>query len=445
MNGSAGAVLEPAPKRRRMTLDWATKMGSLASVKTATSHETEKLSLEGSGVNGNDFSSYLHTVSNCTSTSTGDEGSSGSALVTCDDLLHCSPCVALTGATSEKDALWPRIALATCTRGWAASRLREWIFWHLCQGVVLILLRWEGPMDAEQKAALKGPVDRGEVILARKVSGSQSSGFFAVMGRQVQFIHNCLSTAKEHGCDFMIHLDDDEILFPLDDGLTIADLFKQHFKGGKRCIHFKNLEAVFPFEESTERPLTRSATLFRKQRQVLYCNGKSAANLRLFADGVFCSGVHHFCKYNRSHSPASPEYGLHDHDNGCVHPDCCIVEPRAVVLHFDSPSMAEWRTKFSVRAASRLTESDDAELSIFPFKRDSIDVLRKPELKSAAGQRRRLQAVYRRWRCLPGRPTEDFHESITGDVVEQRFRARLLLVRAVRTNEHVVRTLFRRD
>merc|ERR1719362_464051 len=113
--------------------------------------------------------------------------------------------------------------------------------------------------------------------LVSKHSGSGS--FQSVMSRQVRFVHETMKTAKARGCDFLLHLDDDELLCPKEAGLSVTDLFRRHMDSSATCIHFANIEAVFPFSATTDQPFTRELTRFRKGSQVLYCNGKSAANL----------------------------------------------------------------------------------------------------------------------------------------------------------------------
>ena len=43
---------------------------------------------------------------------------------------------------------------------------------------------------------------------------SLRSGFQAVMGRQLKFVQAAIAVARKRRCHFMLHLDDDEILFP---------------------------------------------------------------------------------------------------------------------------------------------------------------------------------------------------------------------------------------
>jgi len=392
-------------KRRRVTVDWAAKLAAMVSQQGATlgdgatdaSPSQDCVIARKGGKVGGDQPCFHKMLS---------------PRVRSQDLDH--PCRFGDLLRSEDNAGGPRVAITVCMRGCPAPRLREWLFWHLSQGVCVIFLRWEGPLNKEQKAALHGPLQRGEVLLTQISTSRQSSSFQAVMSRQVKFTHSSISAARERGCDFLLHLDDDELLCPRDENSNILNVFKRHVGSSAKCIHFANLEAVFRYDQATDQPFSRPCTCFRTQAHVLYCNGKSAANLTAPGD-VFCSGVHHFCQYDRSFEPPLPEYGLHDDGSGCTHPSCCSNDDAAVVLHFDSPSFEEWQVKFRARAMSKFSEQDDEELQIFPFKKESLRTLRRAN-SSESEQRR----VYRRWRCLPGLPHDSFDPFLTGQTVAAR-------------------------
>ncbi|CAE7227091.1 avt5 [Symbiodinium natans] len=314
----------------------------------------------------------------------------------------------------------PKVALASCTRGCCPARLREWLFWHLAKGIRLFLLRWEGAMTPEQEEVIRDLRDRGRLILLESsLQGKTSSSFQRVMTRQIKFVHHAIRAARARRCDFLLHLDDDELLFSETD--SIPALLRRFLGSSKRCVHFENLEAVFPFEMQTDRPFSRQRTRFRKNFQVLYCNGKSAANLT--AGEVYASGVHHFCRHDRSFEEADPKFGLHDETAGCSHPACCIQERSAFVLHFDSPSFVEWRDKFALRAQASMSQLDEEELQQFPFKRASVEAFTK--VKKVPRQKQ----IYRHWRCLPGRKEEEFHPRITGSSLEAAFQRLLSQVR----------------
>mmetsp|Transcript_52340 Transcript_52340/g.124964 ORF Transcript_52340/g.124964 Transcript_52340/m.124964 type:complete len:433 (+) Transcript_52340:48-1346(+) len=325
----------------------------------------------------------------------------------------------------------PRVAIVTCMRACSAPRLREWLFWHIAEGACCIFIRWEGEMDNGQRQLLQGPGARPEIVLhAASTSRRMSSGFNAVMSRQIDFVHSSIDAARNRGIDFLVHLDDDELLCPKVPSHNLPEMFRAHVGAKQCCIHFQNLEAVFQFASSTMRPFSRPETVFRKGKQVLYCNGKSAANLT--AQGkVFCSGVHKFCKFDRTFAEENPgKFGLHDDGAGCSHPQCCRAGA-GYVLHFDSPSLEEWKSKFSARASARLTKDDHEEMGLFPFKEESVRAIRENALARANGTepQESLEGVYRRWRCKPGREQEDFSDFSGSQVLERfhRQRSRLLL------------------
>merc|ERR1712062_192605 len=100
-------------------------------------------------------------------------------------------------------------------------------------------------------------------------------------------------------------------------------------------------------------------------------------------------------------------------------PSCCSIDDNALVLHLDSPSFEEWRTKFSARATSHLNKDDAEEMQTFPFKKESVHSMRCPD---NIGEQER---VYRHWRCLPCMVDSEFDTNITGQTVVTRFQRQL--------------------
>ncbi|CAE7208548.1 zmpB, partial [Symbiodinium necroappetens] len=127
----------------------------------------------------------------------------------------------------------PKVALASCTRGCRPARLREWLFWHLAKGIRLVLLRWEGAMGQEQEEVIRDLRDSGCLILLESsLQGKASSSFQRVMTRQIRFVHKAIRAARARRCDFLLHLDDDELLFP--ETGSIPTLLRQYVGSSKR-------------------------------------------------------------------------------------------------------------------------------------------------------------------------------------------------------------------
>ena len=61
----------------------------------------------------------------------------------------------------------------------------------------------------------------------------------------VYFFHYTV-TARRHGCSFLLHIDDDELICPFNPEDSIVDIFRRHVGSSKRCIHFENYEASSP-------------------------------------------------------------------------------------------------------------------------------------------------------------------------------------------------------
>ena len=111
----------------------------------------------------------------------------------------------------------------------------------------MIFMRWEGPMDSEQEETLKGPLASGKLVLKKQAQGDLNSAFNSVMIRQVKYVQSIMEVAGKRGIDFLLHIDDDEILFPFRKCITMSELFRYHVGSSKRCIHFENYEANFKF------------------------------------------------------------------------------------------------------------------------------------------------------------------------------------------------------
>eukprot|EP00913_Durusdinium_trenchii_P035177 g32909.t1 len=99
------------------------------------------------------------------------------------------------------------------------------------------------------------------MLLERSLEGKASGSFQRVMTRQIRFVHKAIKVARERGFDFLLHLDDDELLYP--EGRSIPEVFQSHLRSSKRCVHFENLEAVFQFQLDDARPFSRPSTKFR--------------------------------------------------------------------------------------------------------------------------------------------------------------------------------------
>ncbi|CAE7849952.1 avt5 [Symbiodinium microadriaticum] len=54
------------------------------------------------------------------------------------------------------------------------------------------------------------------ILLESSLQGKASSSFQRVMTRQIRFVHKAIRAARARRCDFLLHLDDDELLFPED-------------------------------------------------------------------------------------------------------------------------------------------------------------------------------------------------------------------------------------
>jgi hypothetical protein len=174
--------------------------------------------------------------------------------------------------------------------------------------------------------------------------------------RQVVFIQRVLEDARSMGIDYLLHIDDDELLHvsprfqhrvaELVEGLGLE-------ARPETDIHFQNVEAVYDDSRGDDDGgrCFRATTFVdcRKGMCRSYANGKSMG--RVSNRRVRPHGPHHFSGAT-FHVPRD---------------DACI-------LHFDSCTVHRWRAKFQNLAEK--TSPEDTIKIPFPYYRESIEAVR---------------------------------------------------------------------
>eukprot|EP00435_Cladocopium_sp_Y103_P037130 s1802_g9.t1 len=245
-----GAMASPPPRRRRLSISWADKVAAINPQPWPIS------------------AAPVAPMARLRRKTPSQAHFSGAGRFSSQTEVDNPPVVGLPVRTQDLHNLKatiqaPKVALASCTKGCPAERLREWLFWHLAKGIQLVLFRWEGPLGPEHQAILEDSRMKHRVILLEhSLEGKASGSFQRVMTRQIRFVHRAIKFARERGFDFLLHLDDDEILYP-EGQISIPELFEKHVKTSKRCVHFENLEAIFQFQLQHGRPFSRASTRFR--------------------------------------------------------------------------------------------------------------------------------------------------------------------------------------
>jgi hypothetical protein len=217
------------------------------------------------------------------------------------------------------------VAIATMTL--CPPDLSEWIEYHFRIGISRIYLRLEGERMMNTISILERYPD--VIVLETQMypEGDQ-------MLRQTMFVETAIERALEDSMDFLLHIDDDELLY-IHPGLGLSDLLSQ-MGNDYDYLHIDNVEAVYP-HTSKDQSCYRRTVLFREcNRQPCrsYGNGKSMARL---SKNTSPHGVHYFKGIRKD-----------------------IPHTMALILHFESCDFTTWKQKFKILPPSSFSFYKDS-------------------------------------------------------------------------------------
>jgi len=249
----------------------------------------------------------------------------------------------------------PRIGIVTMVTD--QPDFAHWLEHHLAM-VERVYLRVE---NAPEIAALVASDSRVYAETAQVDAKERGDNYFGQMDRQRGFVTRMLDKAARDGLDVLFHIDADELIAVQAPHSSLgAELLR--VPRGTACVHLHNHEAYF---HDNQRCFSAAGFLdCQREACTSYGNGKSAAVLR---HGPRYHGPHHFLG-RAWQMPAD----------------------RVVVLHFDSCTFDQWKSKFQ-RMAQKTTRTSEIP---FPFYKQSID-----KVQSGAADAE-LQTFYRerKWR-----------------------------------------------
>lgn len=156
--------------------------------------------------------------------------------------------------------------------------------------------------------------------------------------RQMKFLQYCIEQCKEKKINFLLHIDDDELLYvstEYDHDLKNLILKKKWMSSNYTDFHFKNIEAVYPNNINTCFETKYFIDCYKDQCRS-YANGKSMGRI---CSKLRPNGPHHF---------SGPTLKISDNE-GCI-------------LHFDSCNFKKWKQKFT-----NLANLSKKELKSIPF------------------------------------------------------------------------------
>ena len=158
--------------------------------------------------------------------------------------------------------------------------------------------------------------------------------------RQMKFLQYCIEQCKQKKIQFLLHIDDDELLYVSkenDNNIKNLIIKKKLITSllNYTDFHFKNIEAVYPDDISNCFQTQYFIDCYKDQCRS-YANGKSMGRI---SSKLRPNGPHHFNGHTLKIS-----------DN-----DACI-------LHFDSCNFKKWKQKFT-----NLANLSKKELKKIPF------------------------------------------------------------------------------
>ena len=209
----------------------------------------------------------------------------------------------------------PRIALATLMR--SPTELPHWLQHYRDLGVVGFFVRLEDSPNWE--CFLRDQPDVLHLEVGESATGT--SNYHSLMDRQRDFVNKVIEMASVHDVDFVLHLDQDELL---EGSLSVfAEL-----PPSAKTVHMENVEAVYTDSSDTA---CFSAKRFSRCSKGgacrSYANGKGGGRPD---KGVAFAGPHYFWYNGQVH-------GSHLHE---------IPYDRLHVLHFDSCTLGSFVSKF---------------------------------------------------------------------------------------------------
>ena len=230
-------------------------------------------------------------------------------------------------ASKPKQAMRPapRIGLVSMTR--KPVDLMTWLLYHRERcGIERFYLRIE---DTPALEALLREMPWKDCVEAVFATGQRD--YFQQMDRQDRHIYDVLPAARTAGLEFLLHIDDDELLY-CPSGVNDLHHALSRAPPGASNLKVLNLEAVLPHADVTS-PF-REVTAFRHRPHEFcaYGNGKSIG--RLSDPLLRPAGPHNYSR--GSAAAGSKEGGTHE-----------LSPTVAVVLHYESSALAMWRHKYT--------------------------------------------------------------------------------------------------
>lgn len=290
--------------------------------------------------------------------------------------------LAATSPARETGQPTPQIGIVCMTK--QPVDLLTWLTYHRERcGIARFYLRVE---DTPELKVLLTSAPWNSCVEAEFGSGQRD--YDQQMDRQSNHIISVLPQARAHGLDFLLHIDDDELLY-CPAGLSKLHACLRRAPPHAADLHMSNLEAVLPSADVAD--AFRHATAFRHRRGTFCAYGNGKAFGRLSVQGLRPTGPHHF---------ACPTAGTHE-----------LPPSTAVVLHYESMSLATWQRKYTDLARRHAGSLSVAQRAPSAFYGASMAAMAELLAARSSGDAARVAAaseaarrLYEKWKVLEGPP-----------------------------------------
>lgn len=216
-----------------------------------------------------------------------------------------------------------------------------------------------------------------------------TDNYKTLQNRQMYLMSRAQSEAAKMGMDWLVHVDDDELLYS-NSGRRLGDILA-NMPDHVYQLHLPNTEAVYPSSEVRNCFAETSEVNTRRSRYASYANGKSAIRLR-YTEELRPLGPHMWAMVKDGGFPPSLE--TNEEPFGAP----------LTVLHYESCPFRRWEDKFWGLAVT--TPDEIAEMP-FPFYKESIkrmqhcrsQTVHEPVLLDVPGcQEEQLVSLWSRWK-----------------------------------------------
>uniref|UniRef100_A0A6S8CGW5 Glycosyltransferase family 92 protein n=1 Tax=Aureoumbra lagunensis TaxID=44058 RepID=A0A6S8CGW5_9STRA len=235
----------------------------------------------------------------------------------------------------------------------------EWLRYHFYTiGVERFYVRCE---DTPELASIVQKAPWSYVVEVEYIMQSERD-YFVQMDRQANNVSNAIQKAKIAGLDWLLHIDDDELLYCPHGPQQFFQLLRS--LDGHICeAHMQNIEALVPTDECIKPFTSCTCFVISTTKFASYTNGKSIGRISCLGGSLKPHGPHHFrCATTNNKSNVKSR-------------SVQVAPAIGVILHYESCTYERWSQKYCELALRHGHDKNIHTKLPFPFYRDSLDAM----------------------------------------------------------------------